>query len=166
MGLQKKNILFLCLVVVLAAAVLIILLCSSGTKVGWSGNGTYISADGKSRETLDFSFSGTMKNQAGKELFYVKAFDLPSSFPFTVPAEQELSQMGSPYDALPYFVGSAYGYDHEGNEPAFFKMALDEQKGYILIVWDNMPDSYFVASRDSNVDPQVILDHFQDFLNP
>ena len=66
---------------------------------------------------------------------------------------------------LPYYFSMGYCYSILDNEPVFSQFALDTEMGYVIMDWKNLPGQYLIASRDGEVDPAVILAHFQGFID-
>lgn len=67
---------------------------------------------------------------------------------------------------LPYYCvqASVYCGNMRPSLSTTLTLAVDLEKEYMIILYDLLPDLYYVAASDPNVEPDVILQHFEKIV--
>ena len=134
------------------------------TKINWTMDGAFITADGVVQEQVTLTVNGAIfnSNTNGTEI------DLEIAVPDTCHYKY-ISTDGRirPYGSLnlPYHVWSGFCYDTAKNDSAFFYSAISIEQQAIIYCWDHMDGVYLVASANPDMTVQEMLTHFQGFIS-
>ena len=132
----------------------------------WSINGTIVLADGTVVESIRLTVQGTIQAQVDNYALLFLDIILPSDFRyfFKMPSNGGYISVKRQYDSLGYYVCSTYCYDKAKNEPIATSFAVDPEKEYMIMHWDDGSGRYLVASANPDVTATEILTHFEDFV--
>ncbi len=138
---------------------------TGNTRVDWTMQAYLVSADGNVVETTEISIAGRIKDRTDKRDSLWLGFTMPDSFQYPLSAKGETENYNLDKDGhLPYYVCHEYFFNQ--HTASFFSAyyAIDTQKEYFIAYWDDGSGQCLVAST-GEVDPQVILAHFQTFID-
>ena len=161
---KKKLILIGVAVVLVAICVLCILSNVGKTAVNMNMIGTFVYADGTT-EAVDFAIEGYIidTEQETDELFIEFAFS--DNFRYSIPTpEPSFVSTNQQYNIFPHLMHfSSFSYDKQANDLAFSNFAIDLEKKYCIVLFDNLADCYLVASQDGEQDYEQLLAYFADY---
>ncbi len=138
----------------------------SGDNIRWSMEAMLVTADGQLISNGTMRIEGNIVKQEDTQDLLLLNLILPSTldYRYTDHSQSETGCFLKETD-LPYYVSTDYCYSITDNAPVLYFFALDAEKGYFIMQWENLPGQYLIACRDGEVDPAVILAHFQGFLD-
>ena len=168
---NKKKWVILCIVVIsclfLGGAAWVYTSHYLASNINWTMQGYLVTADGQVQEELEFSAKGTILDYEGEGERFDRiklAFRFPDSFRYASDesAVEYLSD-DTVRDFYSYFVSSGFSYDKSDNKSVALAFALDADKEYLIMQWDDDSDLYLVAAVDQT-QPTQLLEHFKMFV--
>ena len=143
------------------AAVLIVFLPEGGKRFGWDLQGYWVTADGTVRAQESFSISGSVKDQPDQLYDHVKMqYTFPSSQKFSFSSDTGVFSSARILHSVSYYGGATLSFSSDKNAFIMSMYAIDLDKEYVLLNFDDGSGLYFVAATDPNVEPSEILEHF------
>ena len=157
---QKRKIL-LCLCLILAV---LMTGCQEKTKLDLSMHGYVMTTDGFVVDRLELSMQGKIYH--GEDVYdeIVLEIDFPESFAYMNVSSDE-PEMAFRHPTHGYHTLSMFTYHKKLNALKGTMIAIDEEKGWAILLWTQDPQQILVASTDADTDPTQILAYFQDFIN-
>lgn len=157
---QKRKIL-LCLCLILAV---LMTGCQEKTKLDLSMHGYVMTTDGFVVDRLELSMQGKIYH--GEDVYDEIALeiDFPESFVYMNVSSDE-PKMAFRHPTHGYHTLSKFTYHKKLNTLKGTMIAIDEEKGWAILLWTQDPQQILVASTDADTDPTQILAYFQDFIN-
>ena len=147
------------------AAVLIVFLPNGGKRFGWDLQGYWVTADGTVRGQESFSISGSVKDQPDQLYDHVKMqYTFPSSQKFSFSSDTGVLSYARIAYGVSYYGGASLSFSSDKNAYIPSIYAIDLDKGYVLLNFDDGSGLYFVAASDPNVEPSDILEHFSAII--
>ena len=137
-----------------------------GEKVIWDMTGAFINADG-TEEAITVSISGKIIEDENGYYTVYGHIDLPLGYPYMLGDTQgAMISMNQKNDHLSHLMlFNSYVYHAPSNMPVFMYFGLDLENESLIMLFENAPNCYLVASRDSSVGTQQLLAHFKDFID-
>lgn len=149
------------IVLMFVAAVLIVFQPEGGKRFGWDLQGYWVTADGTVRGQESFSISGSVKDQPDQLYDHVKMkYTFPGSQKFSFSSDTGVFSYARIVYGVSYYGGASLSFSSDKNAFISSIYAIDLDKGYVLLNFDDGSGLYFVAATDPNVEPSEILEHF------
>ena len=134
--------------------------------ISWSMEGTLLLADGTVAGNVPLSVTGTIQDQENGTAYLVLDIVPDDSFRYSfdpIPEPNGYVSINRPHACKDYYVCHSYCYDKQGDDLMWSVFAIDPEKGYIILTWEDGTGRYLVASADPNVDAKTVFDHFAEF---
>ena len=161
---KKKLILIGVAVVLVAICAVCIINNARKTKISMNTVATFVHADGTT-EAVDFAIDGyIIDTEYEKDELFIE-FTFSDDFRYSIPTpEPSFVSTNQQYNIFPHLMHfSSFSYDKQANDLAFSNFAIDLEKKYCIILFDNLPDCYLVASQDGEQDYEQLLAYFADY---
>ena len=153
------------IVLMFVAAVLIVFLPNGGKRFRWDLQGYWVTADGTVRGQESFSISGSVKDQPDQLYDHVKMqYTFPSSQKFSFSSDTGVFSSARTVHGVSYYGGATLSFSSDKNAYIPSIYAIDLDKEYVLLHFDDGSGLYFVAATDPNVEPSEILEHFSAII--
>ena len=138
---------------------------NGGKPLSWDLNGTFVLSDGTT-EPVSVSINGYINDTPDDldELYIT--IELPNNFRYSVNTpDPSFVSMNQNYNDLPHLmICPTYVYDKQTNSSVWSYLAFDLEKEYVVLMIENAPNCYLVASVDPSVAHTELLKHFADFM--
>ena len=133
------------------------------SEIDWSMQGYLITADGEILETTELSITGSIRKYPHKpdELSLEILYD--PNFYYVDESMYTYQSMSDEMEYMPYYFFCQI-YTNKRNESGVVIYALDDEKGFFIAHFMDQPGQFLVAAT-SDVEPQEILAHFQEYVN-
>ncbi len=134
-------------------------------EIDWTMRGAVVNSKGDFAGSVPVTIRGVIENnypdedKASLEIAFQNNFHIMCKEP-----EGGYTTNNRKTDGLAYPVFHAYGYDSYTNAPVFCGFAIDLEKAYFIMNWDDGSGQYLVASQNPDVTSEEILEHFQGFI--
>ena len=115
-------------------------------------------------KSIPFTVNGTIDDNYPEEDIANLAIRFSDDYRYRFD-DTELSTNNRKYDNLSYYVFSVYTYDSYSNAPCWACFAVDVEKQYMIMQWDDRTGQFLVAAQDPDISPEEILKHFQGFID-
>ena len=137
---------------------------NNGTAISWDMNGTFVLSD-STAEPVSFSIDGYINDtQDDLDELYI-TIEFPDNFRYLdTPPDPCYVSMNQKANDLPHLmICPTYIYDKQTNSAVWSYYAFDLENEYIVLMIENAPNCYLVASTDPSVAHTELLKHFADF---
>lgn len=135
------------------------------TAIDWNMHGAWLSADGTVSQTVDAAVNGIIvENEDGNDDLNI-SFTFSDDFHYLLDKpEPYFMSMNRKYNDLPHLmIAYSFGYNKQLKDSPRCVFALSMEEECFIILYEDAPGYYLVASTDPNADPQALLDYFSDF---
>ena len=134
------------------------------TEICWNMNGVFIN-DGGSEEAITVTIDGKIIEDENGYYKLDANVDLPKGFRYML-GDTNVVSMNQKYNDLPnLMLFNGYTYHAPTNSSTFTYFGLDLENESLIILFENAPRCYLVASQNTNMDSQQLLAHFKDFID-
>lgn len=153
-----------CFVVI--AAVLSAFLVVRKQHFSWNMQGVWVTADGLADDTVPFSAEGYVIDRPEDESDQVNMdYYFPGGSPYgSVSGTTGNVSYTQQFYNVDYFGCVAFSYDLSNEEMILVRYALDLDREYILLQWDDGSGRYLVAATDPDAEPTDIVAYFKEFV--
>ena len=137
-----------------------------GEKIVWDMTGAFVNADG-TEEVITVSINGKIIEDENGYYKLYGHIDLPQGYPYMLGDTQgAMISMNQKYNHLSHLMlFTGYVYHAPSNDPVFTYFGLDLENESLIMLFDNAPLCYLVASQDPSMSTQQLLEHFKDFID-
>ena len=134
-------------------------------ELSWDMNGIFVKDDG-TEEIIHISLNGSILDTENDS----DPLDINITFPndfrymFTKPSG-DFSSLNQMHNYLPHLIFfSSYVYDKPSNSPVMTYFGLDLEQECMIVLFENAPHCYLVASQNPGAASPQLLTHFEDFI--
>lgn len=134
-------------------------------EIDWDMQGYLVSADGTIEDSVSMRVTGDMDKEGSHTYFDIDI--LPENdfiYRFDTPEPDGYISTSQEGDPLPFCTFSSFSF-HNANGATQTFFAIDTEKEYMIIHWNDGTGRYLVAATDSDVTAQEILEYFRKFVD-
>ena len=137
-----------------------------GTEICWNMNGVFIN-DGGSEEAITVTIDGKIIEDENGYYKLDANIDLPKGFRYLFgDTKGGMISMNQKNDYLPHLmIFNGFAYHAPSNSSTFVYFGLDLANESLIMLFENAPRCYLVASQNTNMDSQQLMTHFKDFID-
>lgn len=138
---------------------------NGGTAISWDMNGTFVLSDGTT-DAVNFTVDGYVYDNEDRIDVLDITLAFPDNFRYSVNTpDPSFVSMNQNCKDLPHLmICPTYVYDKQTNSSVWSYLAFDLEKEYVVLMIENAPNCYLVASVDPSVAHTELLEHFADFI--